>query len=86
MTTWVTLETIDGTPRFTEVFIDRLGRHSYTKDDRTRFHLVRGTQPKSLRTDWVVWDLEAEDDQKDAYEGSMLECIQWVAGRVLYGA
>ena len=40
----------------------------------------------ALRTDWVVWDLESEDDKKDAYEGSMLECIQWVAGRVLYGA
>ena len=86
MTTFTTFQTIDETPRFREVFIDRLGCHSYSKDSRTRFHLVRGTQPKSLRTDWVVWDLEAEDDQKDAYEGSMLECIQWVAGRVLYGA
>mgnify|MGYP005999593635 CR=1 FL=1 len=86
MTTWTTFETIDETPRFTEFFIDRLGCHSYIKDDRTRFHLVRGTQPEEHRTDWVVWDLECEDDQKENHAGSMRDCIQWVSGRVLYGA
>jgi len=86
MTTWTTFETIDETPRFQEFFVDKLGVHQYAKDNRTRFHIVRGTQPKSVQTDWVVWDLESEDDQRDAHEGTMREVIQWVAGRVLYGA
>ena len=86
MTTWTTFETIDETPRFTEVFIDRVGMYSSIKDERTRFHLVRGTQPGNLRTDWVVWDLKGEDHQEDYHSGTMRDVIQWVAGRVLYGA
>jgi len=86
MTTWTTFETIDETPRFTEVFIDRLGMHSYVQDERTRFKLERGTQPKKLRTDWVVWDLESEDTQEDYHSGTMRDVIQWVSGRILYGA
>lgn len=80
MTTWTTFETIDETPRFTEVFIDRLGMHSYIKDERTRFKLERHNDA------WIVYDYETEDDENGATVGSMREVIQWVAGRVLYGA
>ena len=81
MTTWTTFETIDKTARFTEVFIDRLGVHSYIKDERTRFKLNRSDDS------WYAVDLEtSEDDEGSTKFGSMREVIQWVAGRVLYGA
>ena len=84
MTTWTTFETIDETPRFTEVFIDRLGVHSYREEERTRFHLIR------LRdNDWQVTDYEHELEELAgswSHRGSMREVIQWVAGRILYGA
>ena len=86
MTTWTTFETIDETPRFTEVFIDRLGMHSYRQDERTRFILSY----QEINNLWHVGDLGAlEDDEcelSETYIGTMRECVQWVAGRVLYGA
>ena len=85
MTSWITLETIDETPRFTEVFIDRLGVHSYIKDDRTRFELRRVLNDEDVM-EWQVFDLEPEVDQKTWCQGTMRECVQWLAGRVLYGA
>ena len=92
MTTWTTFETIDESSQRSEFalrdfYVDHLGMCQFgSKDNRTRFQIVRGTQPTSLRTDWVVWDLTAEDGQKDAYEGTMRECVQWMSARVLYGA
>ena len=92
MTTWTTFETLAESAQRSEFalrdfYVDHLGVCQFgSKDNRTRFRIVRGTQPKSTRTDWVVWDLKSEDDQKDAHEGSMLECVQWMAARVLYGA
>ena len=80
MTTWTTFETLDETPRFTEGFIDRLGMHSYVKDERTRFKLER------FNDAWIAYDYEAEDEENGATVGSMREVIQWVAGRILYGA
>lgn len=80
MTTWTTFETIDETPRFTEVFIDRLGMHSYVKDERTRFKLER------LGGSWIGYDYSAESDEIEAATGSMRDVIHWVAGRILYGA
>jgi hypothetical protein len=89
MTTWTTFETLDEMAQAhggTTIYVDRLGLHGYVKDDRTRFQIVRGTQPEPERTDWVVWDLESEDTQADHHSGTMRECVQWLAGRVLYGA
>lgn len=89
MTTWTTFETIDETERFTEVFIDRLGVHSYIKDERTRFKLERTFHPSGQdfgKVLWIAYDYEAEEDEMGATTGTMRECVQWVAGRVLYGA
>lgn len=85
MTTWTTFETIDETERFTEVFIDRLGVHSYIKDERTRFKLER-SQEHAEPSQWIAYDYEAEGDEIGATIGTMREVIQWVAGRTLYGA
>ena len=85
MTTWTTFETIDETPRHHEVFIDRLGNHWYTKDDRTRFELRRVLNDDDVM-EWQVFDLEPEFDQVTWCQGTMRECVQWIAGRVLYGA
>ena len=85
MTTWTTFETIDETPRFTEFFVDRLGMHSYVEDDRTRFAFIRvGIDGDAIT--WEVYDRESEDAQSRKFKGTMLECVQWVSGRVLYGA
>ena len=80
MTTWTTFETIDETPRFTEVFIDRLGMHSYVQDERTRFKLER---VQTHKYHWRVIDLEEDEHTAPLY---MRDAIRWVAGRVLYGA
>ena len=80
MTTWTTFETIDEREYETEFYIDRLGVHQYRKDERTRFKLER------IESSWIVYDQEAEDDEIGAATGSMRDVIQWVAGRVLYGA
>ena len=80
MTTWTTFETIDERGYDNEVFIDRLGMHSYRQDDRTRFKLER------MKGSWIVYDQEADADEIGAATGSMRECVQWVAGRILYGA
>ena len=80
MTTWTTFETIDETPRFTEVFIDRLGVHSYVQDERTRFKLERVPTHKYH---WRVIDLEEDEHTAPLY---MRDAIRWVAGRVLYGS
>lgn len=85
MTTWTIFETIDGSPRHHEVFIDRLGVHGYTKDERTRFELRRVLNDEGVM-EWQVFDLEPEFDQKTWHQGTMRECVQWIAGRVLYGA
>ena len=85
MTTWTTFETIDEREYETEFYIDRLGMHSYRQDERTRF--VRNRQSNGL---WNVGDLEVTaDDDSDLSEttiGTMRECVQFIAGRVLYGA
>mgnify|MGYP005724266419 CR=1 FL=1 len=80
MTTWTTFETIDERGYDNEVYIDRLGMHSYRKDERTRFKLER------INDAWIAYDYETEDEENGATVGSMREVIQWVAGRVLYGA
>lgn len=85
MTSWTIFETIDETARFTEVFIDRLGMHSYTKDDRTRFELRRVLNDDDI-LEWQVFDLEPEDDQMTWHQGTMRDCVQFIAGRILYGA
>ncbi len=85
MTTWVTFETIDETPRFTEFFVDRLGMHSYVEDDRTRFSFVRvGIDGDAIT--WQIFDREHEDDQSRTVKGSMRDCVGFMASRVLYGA
>ena len=80
MTTWTTFETIDESNNWDEFYIDRLGVHQYRQDERTRFKLER------LGDEWRVEDLEAEDDQFYKYQSNMRDVIQWIAGRVLYGA
>lgn len=83
MTTFTTFQTIDETPRFQEVFIDRLGCHSYSQDNRTRFHLVRAEDGN-----WWVEDYEWDEvpDRSMRFKGTMREAIQWVGGRMVYGA
>lgn len=39
-----------------------------------------------LGDEWRVEDLEAEGDQFHKYQSNMRDVIQWVAGRILYGA
>ena len=80
MTSWVTFETIDEIGTVENLYIDRLGVHQYREDERTRFEL------ESFYGSWSVEDREVEDGQEPRYHGSMREVIQWVAGRVLYGA
>ena len=80
MTTWTTFETIDESQNWDEFYIDRLGMHQYRQDERTRFKLER------IQGSWIVYDQDAEDDEIGAATGSMREVIQWVAGRILYGA
>ena len=91
MTTWTTFETIDENAQRSEfaahtVFIDRLGMHSYRQDERTRF-ILSYQESNNL---WHVGDLGAlEDDDAELSEttiGTMREVIQWVSGRILYGA
>ncbi len=88
MTTWTTFETIDESQNWDEFYIDRLGVHQYRQDERTRFQLMR-----TFEDAWRVVDLEASEAAEDierisetAKVGSMRDVIQWVAGRVLYGA
>ena len=90
MTTWTTFETIDEMAQRSEfahtvLYIDRLGVHGYRQDDRTRF--ILNYQANHL---WHVGDLEASADDEcelsETYIGTMREVIQWVAGRILYGA
>ena len=88
MTTWTTFETIDESQNWDEFYIDRLGVHQYRQDERTRFQLMR-----TFEDAWRVVDLEAlevaeniEQISETAKVGSMRECVQWVAGRILYGA
>lgn len=80
MTTWTTFETIDETARFTDFYVDRLGVHQYHYDDRVRFEFTRH------KGEWVVVDNERPEGLSPAHQGSMREVIQWVAGRILYGA
>lgn len=80
MTSWVTFETIDESNNWNEFYIDRLGMHQYRSDERTRFKLER------IEGSWIVYDKEAENDEIGAATGSMREVIQWVAGRMVYGA
>lgn len=80
MTSWVTFETIDESQNWDQFYIDRLGMHQYRSDERTRFEIKR------LGTEWIVEDLEADGDQYYKFQGLMRDVIQWVAGRILYGA
>jgi len=90
MTSWVTFKTIDESQNWDEFYIDRLGIHQYRSDERTRFELKRTYHPTPKgdfgSVMWIVTDLEAEDDEIGAATGSMREVIQWVAGRMVYGA
>lgn len=90
MTSWVTFETINETAQRSEFavrsfYVDRLGCHQYHDDDRVRFEFktVNGVT-------WSVVDREREDDNTTitTYDtiGTMRECVQWIAARVLYGA
>ena len=83
MTTWVTFETIDESPNFDGFYIDRLGMHQYRSDDRTRFELVRAEDGN-----WWVEDYEWDEvpDRSMRFKGTMREAIQWVGGRMVYGA
>ena len=88
MTTWTTFETLDEmaqTHGGTTIYVDRLGMHGYTRDDRTRFEIALAPLPTGGSV-WSVIDLEAEDDQDEFTTGTMRQCVQWMAGRVLYGA
>ena len=90
MTTWTTFETIAETAQRSEFavrsfYVDRLGNHWYTKDDRTRFELRRVLNDDDV-LEWQVFDLEPEADQMTWCQGSMRDCVQFIAGRVLYGA
>lgn len=80
MTSWVTFETIDESQNWDQFYIDRLGMHQYRSDDRTRFELKRGG------IEWAVEDMEASGDEYYKFQGPMRDVIQWVAGRILYGA
>ena len=80
MTTWTTFETIDENQNVNRFYVDRLGVHQYRQDERTRFKLERHNDA------WIAYDYEPEDDENGATVGSMREVIQWVAGRILYGA
>jgi len=92
MTTWTTFETIDEMAHAhgdVTIYVDRLGMHGYTQGDRTRFILSRTLHASGQDFGsvlWVVEDLEAEDDQRENFRGTMRECVQFMAGRVLYGA
>ena len=93
MTTWTTFKTLDEMAQVhggSTVYVDRLGMHGYRQDDRTRFKLHSTLHP-NLEGDfgsvlWIVEDLEAEVDQRETFKGSMRKCVQFIAGRVLYGA
>jgi len=84
MTTWTTFETLDEsrTQQGEAFCVDRLGMFQRVENDRTRFIVDR--QSNGL---WHVGDLEATgDDDSDLTEesiGTMRECVQWIAGRVL---
>ena len=80
MTSWVTFETIDESQNWDQFYIDRLGMHQYRSDDRTRFEIKR------TGTEWIVEDMEASGDEYYKFQGLMRDVIQWVAGRILYGA
>ncbi len=83
MTTWTTFETIDESQNWDEFYIDRLGVHQYRQDERTRFQLIR------IGDQWQVTDYEHEANELTgswSHRGTMRDVIQWVAGRVLYGA
>ena len=84
MTTWTTFETLDETrTEQGEAFcVDRLGNFQRVEDDRTRFVFTR-TQGGA----WNCYDNEADlDEQTTTCFGTMRQCVQWLAGRVLYGA
>lgn len=91
MTTWITFETLDEmaqTHGGTTIYVDRLGMHGYTRNDRTRFELAQVMKPDESIV-WSCIDLEAESGENDLQPfatGTMRECVQWMAGRVLYGA
>ena len=80
MTTWTTFETIDERGYDSEVYIDRLGMHSYVRDERTRFKLER---VQTHEYHWRVIDLEDDEHTAPMY---MRDAIRWVAGKILYGA
>lgn len=88
MTTWTTFETLDEMSKThgpTTIYVDQLGMHGYTEDDRTRFIIAPAPKP-DMTTVWSVMDLQAEDGQERFATGTMKECVQWMAARVLYGA
>ena len=85
MTSWATFETIDEMAKHgncSAVFVDRLGRHSFTKEDRTRFELELAPLP----TGGFVWACIDLEEAGSYTTGTMKECVRWIAGRVLYGA
>jgi len=90
MTTWTTFETIAESAERSEFalqqfFVDHLGMCQFGRsDDRTRFELSLAPLPTG-GTVWACIDLQAEDDQQEFHTGTMKECVQWMAGRVLYG-
>lgn len=87
MTTWTTFETLnESRTQQGEAFcVDRLGNFQRVEDDRTRFVFAVAPKP-DMSTVWSVMDLQAEDGQERFATGAMRECVQWMAGRVLYGA
>ena len=88
MTTWVTFETIAESAQKSEfavrtIYVDRLGCHQFHKDERVRFEF------RYLQGDaWIVEDYETEDSdtQQTICSGTMLDCVRFMAARVLYGA
>lgn len=88
MTTWTTFKTIDETAQISEFavhkfYVDALGCHQYHVDNRVRFEF------RYLQGDaWIVEDYETEDSdtQQTICSGTMLDCVRFMAARVLYGA
>ena len=83
MTTWTTFETLDEsrTEQGEAFCVDRLGNFQRVENDRTRFVFTKGGGRA-----WNCLDLENEEGQARECYASMRDCVQWMAGRVLYGA